>query len=236
MLLNLGNVQSGYGDLQVLWGVDLSVTTGKVTVIAGPNGAGKSTLLKTIIGNLPLFSGTISLEGKDLSKVSQSKRLRGGISYVPEGRLLFNDLSVRENLRLAAFMASQDRAEFESNLNKVLSLFPEINKWIEVLAGRLSGGQQQIVAVARAIIRNPKLILLDEPSVGLGPMVIERIGDQLAKMKDIGVGVLIAEQNVQWLQNVADDVVILTGGRITNRTEPKLLGSPDFIRHAYLSA
>lgn len=236
MLLEINEVQSGYGDLQVLWGVSLSVDQGKVTVIAGANGAGKSTLLKSITGTIPLYSGSVKLAGEEIGRASQSKRLKRGISYVPEGRLLFNDLSVRENLRLAAFMVRQSRAEFEVNLEKVLELFPEVKTWINVLAGRLSGGQQQIVAVARAIVRNPKLILLDEPSVGLGPMVVKRIGDQLLKMKEIGVGVLVAEQNVQWLKDVADDVLILAGGRVTGTTSPDLLGSPDFVKRAYLSA
>ena len=235
MLLNLKEVESGYGDLQILWGIDLSVAAGKVTAIAGPNGAGKSTLLKTIVGTIPLNSGNIDFDGKNISQQSQSKRLRQGISFVPEGRLLFDDLTVYENLRLAAYMAGQDRSEFTVNLEKVLKLFPEINTWIQVLAGRLSGGQQQIVAVARAIVRSPRLILLDEPSVGLAPMVIQRIGDQLQKMKDSGIGVLIAEQNVQWLENVADEVVILTGGRITDNVSPKMLGSREFLRKAYLS-
>ena len=235
MLLNLKEVESGYGDLQILWGINLSVAAGKVTAIAGPNGAGKSTLLKTIVGTIPLNSGNIDFDGKNISQQSQSKRLRQGISFVPEGRLLFDDLTVYENLRLAAYMAGQDRSEFTVNLEKVLKLFPEINTWIQVLAGRLSGGQQQIVAVARAIVRSPRLILLDEPSVGLAPMVIQRIGDQLQKMKDSGIGVLIAEQNVQWLENVADEVVILTGGRITDNVSPKMLGSREFLRKAYLS-
>ena len=232
MLLNLTEVESGYGDLQILWGINLTVAAGKVTAIAGPNGAGKSTLLKTIVGTIPLNSGKIQFDGKDVSQQSQSKRLRQGISFVPEGRLLFDDLTVYENLRLAAYMVGQDRSEFTVNLEKVLKLFPEINTWIQVLAGRLSGGQQQIVAVARAIVRSPRLILLDEPSVGLAPMVIQRIGDQ---MKDSGIGVLIAEQNVQWLENVADEVVILTGGRITDNVSPKMLGSREFLRKAYLS-
>jgi branched-chain amino acid transport system ATP-binding protein len=235
MLLNLTEVESGYDDLQILWGINLSVAAGKVTAIAGPNGAGKSTLLKTIVGTIPLNSGKIEFDGKDVSQQSQSKRLRQGISFVPEGRLLFDDLTVYENLRLAAYMVGQDRSEFTVNLEKVLKLFPEINTWIQVLAGRLSGGQQQIVAVARAIVRSPRLILLDEPSVGLAPMVIQRIGDQLQKMKDSGIGVLIAEQNVQWLENVADEVVILTGGRITDNVPPKMLGSREFLRKAYLS-
>jgi branched-chain amino acid transport system ATP-binding protein len=235
MLLNLTEVESGYGDLQILWGINLTVAAGKVTAIAGPNGAGKSTLLKTIVGTIPLNSGKIQFDGKDVSQQSQSKRLRQGISFVPEGRLLFDDLTVYENLRLAAYMVGQDRSEFTVNLEKVLKLFPEINTWIQVLAGRLSGGQQQIVAVARAIVRSPRLILLDEPSVGLAPMVIQRIGDQLQKMKESGIGVLIAEQNVQWLENVADEVVILTGGRITDNVSPKMLGSREFLRKAYLS-
>ena len=235
MLLNLTEVESGYGDLQILWGINLTVAAGKVTAIAGPNGAGKSTLLKTIVGTIPLNSGKIQFDGKDVSQQSQSKRLRQGISFVPEGRLLFDDLTVYENLRLAAYMVGQDRSEFTVNLEKVLKLFPEINTWIQVLAGRLSGGQQQIVAVARAIVRSPRLIILDEPSVGLAPMVIQRIGDQLQKMKESGIGVLIAEQNVQWLENVADEVVILTGGRITDNVSPKMLGSREFLRKAYLS-
>lgn len=235
MLLSVDNVDAGYGDLQVLWGVSLSLEPGKVCVVAGPNGAGKSTLLKVVSGTVRTMSGRVEIGDEDVTHTKHAKRLRGGVAWVPEGRLLFDDLSVAENLRMSAFMSGAPRREFDERLVEVTAVFPELEAWLAKSAGQLSGGQQQIVVIARALIRRPRLILLDEPSVGLAPMVVGRMGEQLRVMSALGVGILVAEQNVAWLESVADDVLILSGGRVSARVEPQMLGSRDFLRQAYLS-
>lgn len=234
-MLSVDQLSSGYGDLQVLWGVDIAVREGEVVVLAGPNGAGKSTLIRTVAGVIRPIGGKIHFAGEDVTSRSHSRRLRSGIGWVPEGRLLYDDLTVAENLRLSAFMAGLSKKDYGSGLDTAFAVFPELEDWLQMRAGRLSGGQQQILAVARAVVRQPRLILLDEPSVGLAPMIVSRIGEQLARMKDAGVGVLIAEQNVSWLEGVADQVVILNGGRFAGRVEPRMLGSREFFRQAYLS-
>lgn len=235
MLLNVESVDAGYGDLQVLWGVNLGVEQGKVCVVAGPNGAGKSTLLKVVSGTVRAMAGRIEIDDADVTRWTHAKRLRGGVAWVPEGRLLFDDLSVAENLRMSAFMSGAKRKEFAQRLQEVTEVFPELEKWLSVRAGQLSGGQQQIVVIARALIRKPRLILMDEPSVGLAPMVVARMGEQLRVMSALGAGILVAEQNVAWLESVADDVLVLSGGRVSARVEPQVLGSRDFLRQAYLS-
>lgn len=235
MLLSIENLDAGYGDLQVLWGIGLSVDRGSICVVAGPNGAGKSTLLKVVAGTVRTMAGRIEIDEADVTRWKHAKRLRTGVAWVPEGRLLFDDLSVADNLRLSSYMSGAGRKEFPDRLREVTEVFPELEKWLPRSAGQLSGGQQQIVVIARALIRKPALILLDEPSVGLAPMVVARMGEQLRAMSSQGVGILVAEQNVAWLESAADDVLVLSGGRVSARVEPQMLGSRDFLRQAYLS-
>ncbi|HEY8480297.1 MAG TPA: ABC transporter ATP-binding protein [Spirillospora sp.] len=235
MLLSIDRLDAGYHDLQVLWSVSLDLPHGRIAVVAGPNGAGKSTLLKAVAGTVRPTSGRVRIEGRDVTRWSHARRLRNGVAWVPEGRLLFDDLSVRENLRMSAYMAGIPKSGFADRLAKVIEVFPDLKDWLRRPAGQLSGGQQQIVAVARALIRGPRLILLDEPSVGLAPKVVARMGERLHAMREMGVGICVAEQNVAWLAGIADQVHVLTGGRITGGVDPALLRSRDFLREAYLS-
>ena len=235
MLLNVDAVDAGYHELQVLWQVSLRVEPGELVVVAGPNGAGKSTLLRTIAGTVPLMAGGVTVQDRDVSRWSHSRRLRRGMAWVPEGRLLFDELPVRENLRLSAHVGGLPRARFPERLDVVSRVFPELAEWLHRPAGQLSGGQQQIVAVARALVRDPRLILLDEPSVGLAPKVIGRMAEQLHGMRELGVGIVVTEQNVAWLADVATSVVVLNGGRVVGTGTPEQLASRDFVRRAYLS-
>ncbi|HEY0639895.1 MAG TPA: ABC transporter ATP-binding protein [Pseudonocardiaceae bacterium] len=235
MLLTVEDVDAGYQDLQVLWGVGLTVDAGDLVVVAGPNGAGKSTLLRAVAGTVPLMGGRVVVHDRDVSRWSHSRRLRRGMAWVPEGRLLFDDLPVRENLRLSAHVGGLPRARFGERLDVVTTVFPELRDWLHRPAGQLSGGQQQIVAVARALVRDPRLILLDEPSVGLAPKVIARMASQLRGMRELGVGMVVTEQNVAWLAEVATSVLVLNGGRVVRTGTPEQLASRGFVREAYLS-
>jgi len=235
-LLSVDNLGAGYGELQVVWDVSFKVEPGQVVVLAGPNGAGKSTLLKAIAGTLRPLSGSVTIADRDVTTWSHSKRLRSGIGWVPEGRLLFDELPVEENLRMSARLAGiRTKDDFQSSLETTIEVFPELVEWLARPAGQLSGGQQQIVAVARGLIRRPKLMLLDEPSVGIAPRVISMMSQRLEQMASFGVGILIAEQNVAWLSRIADEAIVIRGGEVVHREVGSVLGSRDFMRDVYLS-
>ena len=210
-MLDLNAIQSGYGETQVLHGLSLTAQPGRVLAILGRNGAGKSTTLKTIMGLLPLRSGQITLDGQALpARPFDIARL--GIAYVPETRDIFPSLSVRENLQIAAsrFAAGPDGW----TMARVLELFPRLAERLDNGGTQLSGGEQQMLAIARALLMNPRLLILDEPTEGLAPIIVRLIHDKLKELKSAGLSMILVEQNFGFATSLADDVVVVGKGRI----------------------
>lgn len=228
------DLHAGYGDLTVLRGVNVAVAKGRTTAVLGPNGAGKTTLMRTIAAALPKMSGDISLDG-----ISQSSepghRWMKRIGWVPEGRMLFADYSVRDNLYQSA-RAAGTQASFDKELAECVSLFPIIGERLGTLAGNLSGGQQQMVAIARAMVRRPRQLLLDEPSLGLAPKILETIREAIKQLQSTGLSVLIAEQNVSWLDGLVDEVVVLSQGRDIITGSAELLHDRETVKRIYIGS
>ena len=205
---------TGYGDLQVLFGVDMTMAAGAVTAILGPNGAGKSTLLGALAGVLRFWSGSISIDGEDITRSSTAARLQGGITLVPQGRELFGPLTVRENLELGAFIFGLPRQALRERVDATLALFPDLQPRLELKAESLSGGQQQMLAIGRALMGTPKFLLIDEPSQGLGPMVVESVLQSLRALACEGTGVVLAEQDGTAGLKVADTCYVMRSGTV----------------------
>ncbi len=232
-LLRMHSVGSGYGRLQVLWDVSLHVGEGETVVLLGPNGAGKTTAIRTAVGLTAMHGGTVSMSGQDVSRVPYHRRLRGAVAWVPEGRLLFADLTVYDNLHLSARQAGTAK-QLETLLGESLALFPDLEGKLGVPAGLLSGGQQQMVAIARALVRAPRLVLLDEPSLGLAPVVTRELRRAVDTLAQRGVATLIAEQNTEWLRGLRGRAYFLQGGRVVDEGDMELMESPDVVRRVYL--
>ena len=233
-ILELENVSGGYGPVQVLWRIGLRIPRGGTVALLGPNGSGKTSLFLAILGLLDVYEGEIRIAGEDAKSRSYHQRLRGKLAWVPEGRLIFGDLTVRDNLYLSASRAGHGR-DFEERLAEVLDLFPALGAKLRVKAASLSGGQQQMLAIARALVRKPELILLDEPSMGLAPSVVLELGKVLGKLQAIGMSILVAEQNVSWLADLQGTASVMQGGRIvTEGVITELVGSREKLRSAYL--
>lgn len=230
--LEVGDLCAGYGSLRVLWDVNLTVGEGELAVVLGPNGAGKSTLMGAVAGDLRHQSGRVVVGGQDLSRDGATKRLRCGLAWVPEGRNPFGHLTVRDNLRLSARLAGAT-AQYRESEQMVFDLFPAMAEKISSLSGSLSGGQQQILAISRALVRRPKVTLLDEPTIGLAPSIVERLGVAIEATLQQGVSWLIAEQNLPWLQSMTERVYVLQGGRITASGGGELIASREAIRRAF---
>jgi branched-chain amino acid transport system ATP-binding protein len=230
--LEVNDLAAGYGSLQVLWGVSLTVGEGEIAVVMGPNGAGKSTLLGAIAGDIRARSGSVAVAGEDVSGYGSTKRLKSGLAWVPEGRNVFQYLTVRDNLRMSAMLAGT-QARYGENEQLVFELFPMMAEKINAAAGTLSGGQQQILAISRALVRNPKIALLDEPTVGIQPSIVARLGEAIAETKQAGVSWVIAEQNLPWLTEMTDRAYVLQGGRIARSGGRELIGSREAVRQAF---
>ena len=232
--LSVKDLHAGYGDLTVLRGVNVTVSKGRTTAVLGPNGAGKTTLMRTIAAALPRAAGEIWLDGVSQSTEPNHRWMRR-IGWVPEGRMLFADYSVRDNLYQSA-CAAGTQGEFEVALAECVKLFPIVGERLRTLAGTLSGGQQQMVAIARAIVRRPCLLLLDEPSLGLAPKVLNTIRDAIRQLQSSGLSVLIAEQNVPWLEGLVDDVVVMSQGRDVLRGTADLLHDREAVKRIYIGS
>jgi branched-chain amino acid transport system ATP-binding protein len=232
-VLEVRDVQAAYGDVRVLMGVSLSVAPGEIVALVGPNGAGKTTLLAAITGLLPLRAGSIAWEGRPLHRWPAHRIVEAGVALVPEGRRLFARMTVEENLRLGAF-APRALAGREEALGRVYGIFPRLAERRRQLAGSLSGGEQQMVAIGRALMSHPRLLLLDEPSLGLAPRVVEGIFGVLREIHGAGVGVFLVEQNVQVALGLADRGYVLEGGRISGAGSGQDLLRDPHIRQAYL--
>ena len=210
-MLELNAIESGYGETQVLYGLSLEAQAGRVLAILGRNGAGKSTTLKTIMGLLPLKSGDIVFDGKPISG-QPFDIAKSGIAYVPETRDIFPSLTVRENLEIAAKRFGRTGADW--TMERVLDLFPRLGERMDNGGTQLSGGEQQMLAIARGLLMNPKLLILDEPTEGLAPIIVKLIHDKLQDLKAEGLSMIIVEQNFGFATSLADDVVVVGKGQI----------------------
>jgi branched-chain amino acid transport system ATP-binding protein len=232
-MLNLATVSAGYGGFQALFDVSLEVNAGESVAVIGPNGAGKTTLLRVISKLIDARSGEISMEGRRLNDVPSHEVIGYGIAHVPENRRLFAKLSVEDNLRMGAFMPTA-RAKYAERLEFVYSLFPRMRERRHQIAGTLSGGEQQMCAIGRALMSGPKLLLLDEPSAGLAPVVVQSIFELVRRICKEGYTVLIVEQNIRQVLKVVNRAYLLETGRIKLAgTSAELLES-DLIKKAYL--
>jgi branched-chain amino acid transport system ATP-binding protein len=232
-MLELTDINAGYAGFQALFGVTMQVAAGEAVAVIGANGAGKTTLLRVISGLLPPTSGRMTLEGRDLLTMAAHNIVAAGIAHVPESRRLFPRLSVEENLRMGAFIAAA-RARFPERLDYVYRLFPRLQERASQLAGTLSGGEQQMCAIARALMIGPKLILLDEPSMGLAPVVVTQVFDLVRRIRGEGYTVLIVEQNVRQVLKVVDRAYLLEVGRVKAQGAASELAASDEIRAAYM--
>ena len=233
-MLTVQDLESGYGPMQVLWKPSLQVKKGTITSLLGPNGVGKSTFLSTVFGSVEPWGGKIHYEGKDVTTLPTHKKVEMGVALVPEGKHLFPNMNVYENLAMGAYVKKAFEHKDES-MELVYSLFPRLKERQKQLAGSLSGGEQQMVTIARALMTKPKLIMLDEPSQGLAPVLVQSVFETIQKMrKEIGLTILLVEQNAAAALNAASYVYILHEGRIKAEGNPEdIKGSPD-IREAYL--
>ncbi len=232
-MLSLATVSAGYGSFQALFGVSLEVSRGEAVGVIGPNGAGKTTLMRVISGILPMRQGAMTLEGQSIGGMPAHRVVEQGIAHVPENRRLFPRLSVEENLRVGAFIPSA-RARFSERLDWVYDLFPRLKDRRKQLAGTMSGGEQQMCAIARALMSKPKVLLMDEPSAGLAPLVVAQVFELVRKIRAEGLTVLIVEQNVQQVLEVVDRAYLLEVGAIKlSGTATELKGN-SFIREAYM--
>jgi len=234
-MLEAHAIEVGYGQARALTGVSLSVARGELVCVVGANGAGKSTLVNTIAGLLPVRSGTLEFDGIDLTRLAPHRFIAHGIAVVPEGRRLFTRMTVRENLEMGSLVPAV-RRERARELARMCELFPMLGSRLDVSAGALSGGQQQMVAIARALMARPRLLLLDEPSLGLAPLVVSEMFEIVRAIHADGVAILLVEQNVARALEVANRALVLDEGRIVAEGERETLLADPRLREAYLGA
>lgn len=230
-MLKLENVVSRYGRIEVLHGVSLNVNAGEIVTLVGSNGAGKTTLLRVISGVQPRAAGELNFEGKSIARMAPHARVALGIAQVPEGRQVFAPLSIEDNLRLGAWRRAGDVA---AGIEEIYTMFPVLKEKRALAAGSLSGGQQQMLAIGRALMSKPKLLLLDEPSMGLAPLLIEQIMQGIVALRQRGVTVLLVEQNVTAALAIADRAYVIETGKIVLEGAANALANDDRVRAAYL--
>jgi branched-chain amino acid transport system ATP-binding protein len=232
-MLDLRDVTAGYGAFTALWNVSLRVQAGEAVAVVGPNGAGKTTLMRAISGMIPIRAGELAFEGASLGGRPAHEIVARGIAHVPEGRRIFPALSVGDNLRMGAYLPAARRRYAES-LARVFSLFPVLAERRAQRAGSLSGGEQQMLAVGRALMSCPRLILLDEPSMGLAPVMVLRLFDLIQRVRAEGYTILVVEQNVRQVLKIVDRAYLLEVGRIRTEGAAAALAQEDFVRKAYV--
>jgi branched-chain amino acid transport system ATP-binding protein len=233
-MLSIHELESGHGPMQVLWKPSLEVKKGTITSLLGPNGVGKSTMLATIFGSVEPWGGRVTYKNQDVTTVPTHKKVELGIALVPEGKHLFPGMTVYENLSMGAYL-KKALAHKEDSLELVYSLFPRLKERYKQIAGSLSGGEQQMVTIARALMTKPELIMLDEPSQGLAPKLVGEVFETILKMKEeIGLTILLVEQNADASLNAADYVYIMHEGIIKAMGSPEEIKDSSDIREAYL--
>jgi branched-chain amino acid transport system ATP-binding protein len=232
-MLALSGVDAGYGSFQALFGVSLEVRMGEAVGVIGPNGAGKTTLMRVISGLIRPRAGTITWQGTDLAAVPAHRIVELGLAHVPENRRLFPRMSVEDNLRMGAFIPAA-RARFAERLEVVYGLFPRLRERRRQMAGTMSGGEQQMCAIGRALMSDPRILLMDEPSAGLAPVVVQQVFELVRRIRASGLTVLIVEQNVQQVLRVVDRAYLLDAGGIRLSGAAEELAASEGIREAYL--
>lgn len=224
-MLQIKNLQSGYNGMEILHGIELEVKPGEIVAIIGPNGSGKSTTLKSIFNLCNIYSGKIEWKNKNITKLKTHEKIFEGISYVPQGRQVFRDLTVQENLEMGAFIM-KDKELVKTNIKDVYEKFPFLKEKKDKYAETLSGGQQQMLAIGRALIQNPQLLLLDEPSLGLSPKAMKEIFEKIQEINKEGVSIVIVEQNAKSAIEIADRTYILEDGKIALTGGKEILKDP----------
>jgi branched-chain amino acid transport system ATP-binding protein len=232
-LLRLHDVSAGYGTFQALWNVELEVRAGEAVAVVGPNGAGKTTLLRAVSGQLPLREGDLEMEGRSLRGLAPHRFVQAGIAHCPENRRLFPRMTVEDNLKMGAFIP-EARRHYAERLAWVYGLFPRLRERRGQIAGTLSGGEQQMCAIGRALMSRPRLLLLDEPSAGLAPVIVRQVFELVRRIRDEGFTVLIVEQNIQQVLNLVDRAYLLEVGRVRASGTSAELRDNEFLRKAYL--
>ena len=225
VLLEASNVVAGYGETEILHGVSIAVNTGEVVTIIGPNGCGKSTLMKAIVGLVRVRDGAVRFRGVDISEHDPEQTVRSGLCYVPQSENVFPSMTIRENLEMGAFVRRDD---YRDRIEEMFELFPDLRRSARMKAGRLSGGQRQMLAIARALMLDPVLLLLDEPSAGLAPGLVHSVFKRIRAINETGVAILLIEQNARESLRMSDRGYVLSGG--TNQLEdsgPALLDNPE---------
>ncbi len=231
-ILNVSQLRAGYGAVEVLRGVDLTVNAGETVALLGSNGAGKTTLNGVLSGLVKARSGYVTFEGQDITGWHSRKVVQAGLIHVPEGRKVFPNLNVLENLSLGAFTRGRERRD--ANLEKIFGIFPRLREREKQLAGTLSGGEQQMLAIGRGLMAEPQLLILDEPSLGLSPLLVEEMFSLIGQLKANGLAVLLVEQNVGQSLEIADRAYVMENGAIRFSGKPAELLASDTLRQAYL--
>lgn len=233
-MLRVNNVDVAYGDAQVLFDVSMDIQDGELVSVIGANGAGKTTLLRTISGILKPRSGSVTFQNKPISAAPPHQIVAGGIVQVPEGRLLFPNMSVRENLRLGAYL-DKDKAAIEKRMEQVQDMFPILKERSEQMAGTLSGGEQQMAAIGRGLMADPKLLMLDEPSLGLSPKLVQQVFELVCRInQELGVTILLVEQNVRLSCEISSRSFVLENGRIVLFGPGQEMLANEHVRRAYM--
>lgn len=232
-LLEVGNITAYYGDLQALFDISLQVNAGEIVTLIGANGAGKTTILRVISGMKPPASGSLRFAGQDVSRVPAHEMVARGVSHVPEGRQVFPFMTVKENLSLGAF-TPRARGNIKQLMAEQLAMFPRLEERLNQLAGTLSGGEQQMVAIARGLMAQPKLLLLDEPSLGLAPKIVEEVFEKILEVRRTGITILIVEQNVVSALSISDRGYVVQNGTVLLADAAKNLLTNEMVRAAYL--
>lgn len=231
--LEIRNIESGYGEVQILWGTDLTLEDGRLTSLVGTNGAGKTTLLRTVMGSLTPWRGSIKLDGEEIGDTPPYRKADLGLVLVPEGRQLFTSMSVLENLEMGA-TNKRAREKLEENYQRVFEIFPRLAERKKQTAGTLSGGEQQMLAVARGLMASPRILMFDELSLGLAPVLVLDIFSTLEKLKEEGLTMLLVEQNVHMAFSVSDYTYVMSEGRINLEGDPNELAKKKEVQTAYL--
>ncbi|MBP6472947.1 MAG: ABC transporter ATP-binding protein [Chloroflexi bacterium] len=232
-ILEIRDVTSGYGEVQILWGTSLSMEEGRLTSLVGANGAGKTTLLRTVMGSIKPWQGSVWFNGQDISHMPAHAKAEMGVVLVPEGRQLFTDMSVEENLEMGA-SPKRARAHVARNLERVYEMFPRLKERRAQKSGTMSGGEQQMLAVARGIMAEPIVLMIDELSLGLAPVLVLDLFQSLKKLKDAGLTMMLVEQNVQMALAISDYGYVLAQGRVEIDGPSRELAENEHVRSAYL--